>query len=97
MGKSPFPRASSFGQQPEPKDPSPRPTPGAEDIALSPTQKLARQQLRDGDSKTDLERWYQMVNEWCHSDTRRLSSASFASVPLEQIEELRDELYSRLR
>lgn len=96
MGKSLFPRTSSFGQQPEPKGPPPPPTPGQENIALSPTQKLARQQLERSVPAADVEHWYQMVSEWCHPDTRRLSSASFASVPLEQIEELRDELYSRL-
>ncbi len=95
MSKSLFKRTSSF-DQPEAKGPSPHPTPGAENIALSPTQKLARQQLEGGVPKADVERWYQMVSEWCHPDTRRLSSASWASVSLEQIEELRDELYSRL-
>lgn len=95
MSKSRFPRTSSFAQQVEPMGPPPPKTPGAEDIAQSPTQRLAKQQLRD--SSGDVERWYQMVSEWCHPDTRRLSSASMASVPLEQIEELRDELYARLR
>ena len=93
ISKSLFPRTSSFAQQ-EPKGPPPPPTPGQENIGLSPTQQLAKQRLAS--SGPDVERWYQMVSEWCHPDTRRLSSASFASVPLEQIEELRDELYSHL-
>lgn len=95
MGKSRFPRSSSFGQQPGPKGPPPPNTPGAENVGQSSTQRLAKQQLRD-DRGPDVERWYRMVSEWCHPDTRRLSSTSWASVPLEQIEELRDELYAHL-
>lgn len=96
MGNSRFPRSSSFGQQQEP-GPPPRPTPGVEDIGQSPTQRLAKQQLaQPGATREELEHWYQKVAEWCHPATRRLSSADFASVPLDDLEELRDELYSRL-
>ena len=97
MGKSLFSRQSSFGQQPEPKGPPPSPTPGQENIGLSPTQQLARQQLREpATTRQELEGWYARVAEWCHPDTRRLSSASFARVPLDDLEELRDDIYSRL-
>lgn len=92
MSKSPFKRTSSF-DQPEPKGPPPPPTPGQENITLSPTQKLARQQLKD--SGPDVERWYQMVVEWSHS-TSRFASTDVVMVPRDEIEELRDELYSRL-
>lgn len=97
MGKSLFPRTSSFGQQPGPKGPPPPNTPGAENIGQSSTQRLAKQQLaQPGATREELEHWYSKVAEWCHPATRRLSSADYASVPLDDLEELRDELYSRL-
>jgi hypothetical protein len=85
MGKSLFPRMSSFTQENAgPKGPPPAMTPGSENIGLSPTQKLAAQQLKDGPDRSQLERWYSVVN--AHLD----------DVGDPELEDVRNEIYSYL-
>lgn len=81
-----FPRNSAFSP-PAPAEPRKTPEPAPVSVVTS----------REIVSHADLERWYEIINVLCHPDTRRLSAADWASVPLSTLEDLRDELYSRLR
>ncbi len=84
MGQSPFKRTSSFDQTGPKGSPPPR-TPGSENVGLSPTQKLARQQLKEsGPSRQELEHWYSIVN--AHLD----------EVGNRELEDVRDAIYSFL-
>lgn len=94
MSDSPFPRLSSFA----PSEPE-RPVTRKERREQVRAQRMESEAAlaRESSAQPDLERWYRMVQEWSHSTPRRLAHTNVVTIPVEEIEELRDELYAHLR